>query len=171
MIPTIWKETKEHALRGAPRKFKTPEELAEACIRYFDWCENALIEEEVLVSFQGQTTKETKAHPSAMLLSSLCLFVGIDITTWRAWRTERPDLSPVIEWAEKTIYDQKFRGAAGGMFNANIIARDLGLADKSELTGKDGGPIETMTIDPSKLSTGALKEILAARNDAKSDDS
>ena len=28
------------------------------------------------------------------------------------------------------------------MLNANIIARDLGLSDKSELTGKGGGPIK-----------------------------
>ena len=29
-----------------------------------------------------------------------------------------------------------------GTEGANIIARDLGLADKSELSGRDGGPME-----------------------------
>lgn len=33
---------------------------------------------------------------------------------------------------------------------------------RHELTGKDGGPIQT--IDPAKLSTSALAELLAARN-------
>lgn len=33
-----------------------------------------------------------------------------------------------------------------------------------ELTGKDGGPVQTQTIDPSKLSTDALRELMAARN-------
>lgn len=171
MIPSFWEKTKEHALRGAPRKFKTAEELAEACEGYFKWCRDNPVEEEVLVSYQGVTSRETKVHPTAMLLRSLCLFIGVDMTTWGAWRKERPDLSLVIQWAEETIYKNKFTGAAAGQFNPNIIARDLGLADKSELTGKDGGPIETLTIDPDKLSTSALKEIMAARNNGESDDS
>ena len=34
-----------------------------------------------------------------------------------------------------------------------------------EMTGKDGGPIEQkMTLDPTKLSEAALREIMAARN-------
>jgi len=33
-----------------------------------------------------------------------------------------------------------------------------------EITGKDGGPIQTATVDAAKLSTGALKELLNARS-------
>ena len=168
-IPSLWKETKESALRGAPPKFKTPEELLEACCGYFEWIEQNSLEEEVLVSYQGLTTHETKHHPSAMLLSSLCLYIGVDPSTWSGWRKTRPDLSSVMQWAEDVIYDQKFRGAAGGMFSPNIIARDLGLADRSELTGKNGGPIEALTIDPSKLSTEVLEAILEAKIDAEPD--
>ena len=32
------------------------------------------------------------------------------------------------------MYSQKFEGAASGIFNANIIARDLGLSDKQDIT-------------------------------------
>ena len=38
---------------------------------------------------------------------------------------------------EKTIYKQKFDGATAGSFNANIIARDLGLKDKTDITSDD----------------------------------
>ena len=38
----------------------------------------------------------------------------------------------VIERIEQTVYSQKFEGAAAGLLNANIIARDLGLADRRE---------------------------------------
>ena len=31
------------------------------------------------------------------------------------------------------MFEQKFAGAAVGLFNANIIARDLGLTDKQEI--------------------------------------
>lgn len=53
--------------------------------------------------------------------------------------------------AEEIIRRQKFEGAAADLFNPNIIARDLGLADKSELTGKDGGPIETKSENVTDL--------------------
>lgn len=38
-----------------------------------------------------------------------------------------------------------------------------------EVTGANGGAIETVTINPEKLSTDALKEILNARQDANDD--
>lgn len=41
----------------------------------------------------------------------------------------------VITQAEAVIYEQKFTGAAADLLNPNIIARDLGLADKKELSG------------------------------------
>ncbi|MDC9826565.1 terminase small subunit, partial [Devosia sp. ZB163] len=42
---------------------------------------------------------------------------------------------------DEIIRAQKFEGAAAGLLNPNIIARDLGLADKQELTGKGGSPL------------------------------
>jgi poly(A) polymerase Pap1 len=59
------------------------------------------------------------------------------------------DFSTVITDIEKTIYTQKFQGASADLLNANIIARDLGLSDKTELTGKDGKPL----IPPARILT------------------
>ena len=42
----------------------------------------------------------------------------------------------VITRIRETIYRQKFEGAAAGFLNPNIIARDLGLTDKKDLTSK-----------------------------------
>ena len=47
----------------------------------------------------------------------------------------------VIREAEEIIRRQKFEGASADLLNANIIARDLGLADKAEFTGKDGADL------------------------------
>jgi hypothetical protein len=78
-----------------------------------------------------------------MTISGLCLFLDIAEETWSNYR-EREDFVGVTTRAEKIIYNQKFSGAAADLLNANIIARDLGLKEKSEteLTGKNGGPIE-----------------------------
>ena len=46
------------------------------------------------------------------------------------------DFSIICTRIREIIYTQKFTGAASGFLNPQIIARDLGLADKSELVGK-----------------------------------
>lgn len=47
----------------------------------------------------------------------------------------------IIRAIDKIMFAQKFEGAAVGVFNANIIARDLGLADKSELKVTEEQPL------------------------------
>lgn len=47
----------------------------------------------------------------------------------------------VIRVIEKIMYDRKFSGAAVGAFNANIIARDLGLSEKSSVTVTEEQPL------------------------------
>jgi len=51
------------------------------------------------------------------------------------------DFVEVIRAIDKIMFAQKFEGAASGAFNANIIARDLGLTDKSELRVTEEQPL------------------------------
>ena len=44
------------------------------------------------------------------------------------------EFTAIIARIRGVMYDQKFRGAAVGAFKENIIARDLGLTDKTEST-------------------------------------
>ena len=63
------------------------------------------------------------------------------------------DFLTVIRDIEQTIYNQKFTGASADLLNANIIARDLGLADKQEVTEVQEEP------DYSNLSTKEKKQL------------
>lgn len=58
------------------------------------------------------------------------------------------DFSVVITRIHETIYQQKFEGATIGAFNATIISRDLGLADKKDHTSNG----ETITT-PARILT------------------
>lgn len=122
--------------------FDNPEKLWDACVEYFKWVEDNPLYEDKLVTFQGVATHEPVAKMRAMTLDALCLFLDISRRSWTDYRN-REDFLQVCEDVERTIRSQKFEGAAADLLNANIIARDLGLADRSELTGKDGGAIET----------------------------
>lgn len=141
----FWKARTKH---GRDKIFASAEALREACIEYFEWVEANPLWEDKLVTFQGSATHEPVAKMRAMTLDGLCLFLDIGDSTWANWRQDK-DFLGIVEWAEKVIRSQKFSGAAADLLNPNIIARDLGLSDKSiqEHTGKDGGPIEVTHTD------------------------
>lgn len=117
---------------GRNPKFGSPDELWAACLEYFEWVEKNPLKEEKVFCFQGQITRTSVKKMRAMTISGLCLFLDIDETTWRDYRS-KDGFSPVTTRAEKIIYDQKFSGAAADLLNANIIARDLGLAEKRQV--------------------------------------
>lgn len=54
---------------------------------------------------------------------------------------EDKDFSKILTRIRETIYRQKFEGSASGFLNSNIIARDLGLVDKKNVTKNSTGKI------------------------------
>ena len=129
------------AKHGRNPIFPDPETLWVCCCGYFQWCEeNPLVEQKVFSASEGIRYAEvTKMR--AMTLQGLLFYLGINHQTWENYRNKE-DFVEVTRETEAVIYQQKFSGAAADLLNANIIARDLGLADKTELTGRDGGPIQ-----------------------------
>jgi hypothetical protein len=138
----FWEARSSH---GANPKFEHPSDLWDACLEYFEWVESNPLYEDKLVTFQGAATHEPVAKMRAMTIGGLCVFLDIDETSWRGWRESREDLIPVIARVERIIRAQKFEGASADLLNANIIARDLGLADKQEL--EHGGEVTVNKIE------------------------
>lgn len=130
----FWKQRSSH---GRNPIFKNPEQLWEACCEYFEWVDNNPLQEEKLVSYMGITTREPINKLRAMTIQGLCFFLDITDETWRQYRLNK-DFSAIVSQIEKVIYEQKFSGAAAELFNPSIIARDLGLADKRDLSSSDG---------------------------------
>ena len=119
----FWRLRAKH---GPNRKFENGEDLWQACCEYFEWVErNPLIEEKVFAS-KGEILTHNCAKMRAMTITGLCVYLGIDVSTWYDWK-KRDDLSNVIARVEAIIWDQKFTGAAADLLNHNIIARELGL--------------------------------------------
>lgn len=117
---------------GRPRLFASAEALWEACCEYFQWVDDNPLYEMKAFSYQGEVVQEPVAKMRAMTIDGLCLFLDIAVSTWYEWRNV-DDFSEVVAKAESVIRSQKFAGAAADLLNANIIARDLGLADKTEV--------------------------------------
>lgn len=135
----FWEARSSH---GAKPKFTNPDDLWAACVEYFEWNEDNPLYETKGFAFQGVVTKEKMPKMRAMTINGLCMFIDVTQKQWMEWRKNRADLSSVIARVEDVIYKQKFEGASADLLNGNIISRDLGLADKKEVTGKDGGAVE-----------------------------
>ena len=142
----FWEARSSH---GRKPKFASPEILHTACMEYFEWVEENPLYEAKAFAYQGQVTVEYLPKMRAMTIAGLCLFLDIDNSTWFDYKA-KPDFSNVCEAVEKAMYQQKFTGASADLLNASIIARDLGLADKQDLTSSDGSmsPPKIITLCP-----------------------
>jgi len=141
----FWKLRSKH---GRDKLFATPDLLWQAACEYFEWCENNPLIEVKGFAYQGIVTKEGFPKMRAMTMSQLCFYLNCNEAYFRQFKTdlkpEDKDFSTIIEQIEKTIYNQKFQGAAADLLNANIIARDLGLVDKSKIEHEIPADSETL---------------------------
>jgi hypothetical protein len=103
----------------------TPETLLAGANEYFEYAISNPIRQQNWVGKDG--VEVFREIPRAFTFAALELFLGI--YSLRDYKKD-PDFSQVVTHIEKIIYSQKFEHASAGIFNANIIARDLGLSDK-----------------------------------------
>lgn len=154
------------AKHGRDRLFATPKLLWAAAVEYFTWCEaNPLIE----VDYRGKDAVEVELPKMrAFTMSGLCIY--LDCTPGYFYDFQRSligrddelsrGFSIIISRIIETIYVQKLTGAAAGLLNPNIIAREIGLAEKTE--NKNITIDVSDYVDYSQLSEEALKEITDA---------
>jgi hypothetical protein len=137
----LWKLRKSH---GRNKIFETPEDLLEKACEYFEWCDDNPLYE---FDYRGKDiipVNIPKMRPYTQ--SGLDIFLGISsLQYYRAGGDGYEEYKEVVGLIDNIIYTQKFEGAAVGFFHHALIARDLGMADKKELSGDGGGPIKTET--------------------------
>ena len=148
----FWKIRSKH---GRDKLFATPELLLTAAYEYFEWCDNnPWLKNETTVKPAGVESKETPtARPYT--ISGLCIYLHASEFWWKEFRKgagNNKDFLPIITHIEDIIRTQKFEGAMVGAFNANIVARDLGLKDVQEIITPDTKIIVQNKADSKKIS-------------------
>lgn len=162
----FWKKRSKH---GRDKLFASPQLLWEACEQYFKWCvNNPLIELEQIKNPPRPYRKKDGewVTPSqfvelpkmlAFTIQGLCRYLDTN-SRWfnefeEALKEEGKENDPLTKGfsdictrVREIIYEQKFTGAAAGLLNPMIIARDLSLRDKSEVSGPNGGPLQIQQI-------------------------
>lgn len=129
-----WKFRK--ATISPKRLFKTPQELWDKADEYFTWMdENPMIGFKVTQT-NGMIVEMVEPKMRAMSVSSLCTHLCISRMSWDEY-SKKEEFRDTCAAVELIIYNQKFEGAAADMLNPGIIARELGLKDRTDVTSGD----------------------------------
>jgi hypothetical protein len=119
---------------GRPRLYDSPEQLWADCVEYFEYTDKRKWNK---TEFNGKdATRCIVPTDTPYTWTGLYLELQIDHKTWVNYNN-REEFFPICTRVRHIIYTQKFEGAAVGAFNANIIARDLGLKEQSDLNLND----------------------------------
>lgn len=135
----------------------TPKKLWGKALEYFKWNgDNPLKEQKVFGSgFRANVNKLR-----AMTISGFCVYACISRDTFNNYEKQEA-YSDICKRIKDIIYQQKLEGAAADLLNPSIIAREIGLTEKTDITTKgeslnDSG-IENLTNDE-KLQLLRLKQ-------------
>lgn len=126
----FWKLRSKH---GRDRIIESPEVMLDAIHEFLELKENTYLDKPEMIKggeMAGiQVNLKVKDYPT---LSELAHFLGfMTLKSWRDYK-ERDGFLTVITYAEEIISNWKLKGTAIGVYNHNIVARDLGLVDKKE---------------------------------------
>jgi hypothetical protein len=116
-------------------------------VGYFEWCLSHPLREAENYMFRGEIIRTHKDKVRAFTKQGLATYLGITLGKLDRMRTRGDSWNDACDMLDQIMYTQKFENAAAGLMNATIIARDLGLSEKQEVTGSGGGP-QTFTFQP-----------------------
>ena len=128
-----------------PKKF-TPDKLLEKALEYASWCQRYPLYE-TKVFGTGIRMKVPKMR--AMTIQGFCLFANMYHSTFQEYEKHK-DYSAITTRVRELFYSQKLEGAAADLLNPNIIARELGLSDKTDVNVKTPAVIGINYIVPNE---------------------
>lgn len=123
-----------------PKLIETPEKLMELFQSYRDWCKANPRYENMPDYKNASSFKVERERPLTWdgfenWLRENDVIAKLD--NYKANVDEAyTEYRDIIRDIDRIIWADKFEGATVGIYNHNIIARDLGLADKKEHSGE-----------------------------------
>ena len=132
--------------KGRPRKY-TPAQLLKEFETYVNdrWQRPIeIVEKEKGVIGNSRIDKvKTKTIPHPLSVRDFCVHLGVG----ECWFRQLPeDFSSVKSYIQGYLEDYQLKGAQAGVFNANIVSRLLGLADKKDITS-GGEKIDRIIVE------------------------
>ena len=130
------------------RIFHTADEVYDAFFAYKEHRDANPYDLSKHAQYKGSPVKLPDVQRKPYTLESFAEHAGFHPQRWCEWRKNRKDLHDAITMIDALIADEKLTGAIAGIYNALIVARDLKLAERTEVGGLDGAPPVAFTIAP-----------------------
>jgi hypothetical protein len=135
---------------GRPKNIESPEELWRLFRLYKTWAKANPYKKQDFVGKDGDEIQRKLERPLTWVGFEVYLYERMIINNLGDYEKNRDDsykeFSPIIRAIKAYIEQDQFEGASVGIYQQNIIARKLGLIDKQELSGPNGGPLQVQQI-------------------------
>lgn len=149
-----WEEVRKAAINSVnrPKKIKSARHLLELAIDYFQAVDNSPWQIHELLK-SGERAGEVVSKPAvtpytwAGFSAHLIKYGILASRALDQYRTNGygeggyEEYQPVIVWIDEQMRTQKFAGASIGVFNPHLIAKEIGLTERQELTVKHEQPL------------------------------
>jgi hypothetical protein len=127
-----WLHRSKH---GRDKLFSSPELLWQAAVEYFEYTIHTPMGYKIDFKNTKNGLKEIRIpYTPVLTMEGFCLYAGCSKDYFSTFTTtisktdpKRHDFLRVVEAIRKTIYNNKYSGAANGSLNASLIAYDLKL--------------------------------------------
>lgn len=137
-------------MRGRPKNIKTPNQLWDLFVSYRTLTKKTPRTRYQMNQRTGRMIKEKLEKP--LTKEGFYNYVadqGI-MSTLRDYFSNKDDgytdFLPICARIREEIRQDQIEGGMVGQFNPSLTARINGLADKTELTGENGGPVQFQQI-------------------------
>lgn len=144
------------------KAFESADHLYRRALEYFQWCDTHPMYRTEQLKKPGPPLKmpDGSTVPGETLveiplkrpytMGGLCIYLGVHSSYFRNFESKRregraptakyipiggddEEFLEVIDFIKESVYTQQYEGAVAGQFQANIVARGIGLADKTEI--------------------------------------
>lgn len=131
---------------GRPKNIESPDQLWLFFRRYAKWAKDNPRARQDFVGKDGDEITRKLERPLTFVGFEVWLNERMIISDLGDYEKNKDDryaeFAPIIRAIKNVIEADQFEGASVGIYQHNIIARKLGLVEKAELSGKNGGPIQ-----------------------------
>lgn len=136
--------------------YSSPDLLLNEAYKYFEWCNKSPVKKNEAIK-SGPAAGKIIQIPTQRpyTLQQLCVHIGISLNTFKNYEA-RDNFLTVTTHIREIITANQLEGALVEAYNSNIVARLLGLSDKKEISGKDGGAL-VINVRSEKTREGIAK--------------
>ena len=157
---------------GRPPAFKSPEEMWEKAIEYFQWAQDTPLEDYAVMKDPNTgALKQTKVKKRrALTVWGLCNYLGISQETLYDYKKKK-DFSEIVKRIFDVMHQEKVECALTGIYKDSLVARLVKLPEKHEISGDPDNPL--VVVEGHRKSIAAKMEAArqaALRRKAKGED-